>query len=91
MFFCHRIMIYHRIHISAADEKCQPRLSEHGNAVLILPVRLGNNSNTVACALQKPADNGGTERRMIYIGVPDYIDEVALLPSPPFHILPADR
>ncbi len=87
--FRHRVMIYHRIHVTRRDKKSQTRLSKHLNAFGVLPVRLGDNSHLVTMRLQKSGDDGMTKRRMIHIGVSRHIHKITLLPPSDTHILSA--
>ena len=57
----------------------------------VLPVRLGDDADTIAIGLQNAADDGMAEGRVVYIGVSDHINKVALRPTPIQHILFANR
>ena len=84
------VVIYHGVHIAAADQKAQPGTAVDVDGLGILPVRLGDDAHAVAVAFQHPADDGVTEGGVIHIGIPDDIHKVALLPAPVQHILSAD-
>ena len=51
------------------------------------PIRLRNDSYTVAAALKETADDGRTKRGMIDIGIACDIDEIDLIPSALLHFL----
>ena len=84
-------MVYHRVHVSGAHEEAKSRSSEDLDAFLILPVRLGDDPDFISVGFQHTADDRRSERRMIHIGVPAHIDEIALIPASFFHICPAYR
>ena len=79
-------MIDHRIHISGGDKKAKTRFTENRNAVLVLPVRLGDDADGIAVRLKHAADNRRTERGMVHVGISDDIDKVKLLDSPFLHL-----
>ena len=80
-------MIHHGIHISRGHEKRKPWLPVYGDAVVILPVRLGKDADAVSVRLKRPHDHRRPEGRVVYIGVPDYINKIKLADTPRFHIL----
>ena len=86
-FFGDAVMIHHRIHIACAHQKAQSWFTEYVDAVFIFPVRLGDDTHTIACVFQHTADDCRTERRMIDIGISDHKRKVHLIPSAPLHIL----
>ena len=85
------IMVDHRVHIAAADQKAQTWRAEFVDRVGILPVGLGENCNLIARVLQHAADDGVPEGGVIDIGVPDDIDEIGLLPAEREHLPAVDR
>ena len=85
------IMVYHAVHVAAADQKAQPGAAKHIDGFWIFPVRLGDDAHAVAMALQNPGDDGMTEGGMIHIGIPAYIYKIALFPAAIHHFLLADR
>ena len=85
------IMIHHRIHISRRHEEAEPRLPENRNALIVFPVGLGDDPHAVAMGLQKPADDGVAEGRMIHIGIPDNIDKIKLGDAPLSHFFFRNR
>ena len=87
----HGIVIDHGVHIAAGDEKGQARFSQNPNTLGILPVRLGDDSHSVASGFQHPTDDGVAEGGMVHIGVAHDIDKITLIPAPGLHIRPGDR
>ena len=85
------IMIDHRIHIAAHDEKAQPRLAEDTDRVRVLPVRLGDDADLIARVLQHARNDRMAEGRVVDVAVADDIDEITLLPAAPVHIRAGDR
>ena len=85
------IVVDHRVHIAAHDEKAQARLAEGIDRSGILPVGLRDDADLIARVLEHARDDRVAKRRMIDIAVADDVDKVALLPSAPLHIGAADR
>ena len=84
------VVVDHRVHVSAGDEKAEPRLTEGGDGRRVPPVRLGEDADLIACVLQHARDDGVTEGGVIDIGVADDVYKVALRPAARVHILFAD-
>ena len=42
------IVVHHRVHVAAADQKAEPRLAQDGDGIWIFPVRLGDDTDLVA-------------------------------------------
>ena len=85
------IVIDHGIHVPGRDEEGELRPSEHVDAPLVLPVRLGNDADAVAVRLQHAADDGMSKGGMIHIGVPDDIDKIRSFNPPLFHLFSCYR
>ena len=81
------VVVYHRVHIAAGNQKAQPRSAENIDGLGIFPIRLGNNAHGIAGVLQHTADNGVAKGGVIYISVTDHVDEIALRPAPVKHFL----
>ena len=86
VLFRHSIMIDHGIHISGGDKKAKTRFTENRNAVLVLPVRLGDDADGIAVRLKHAADDRRAERGMVHVGISDDIDKVKLFDSPFLHL-----
>ena len=80
-------MIDHGIHISGRYKETKARFTKSLNAFFMTPVRLWDDSHTVSTTLKETADNGRTERRMIYIGISCDIYKIDLIPSALLHFL----
>ena len=80
------IVVHHRVHVAAADQKAEPGLAQDGDGIGIFPVRLRDDADLVAVGLQNTRDDRVSKRRMIDIRVADDIDKVALRPAAGFHI-----
>ena len=91
MLFGYKIVIDHGVHVSGADEKGKARLSEHVNAFLILPVRLGNDPDLVAVCFQKPCNDRMPKGRVIHIGISRDIDKINLRPASVLHLFSCNR
>lgn len=85
------VMQDHRVHVAAADEKSELRLSQDGDRGRIVPVGLGDDADTVAMFLEHAGDDGRGKGRMVHIGIARDEDEVALVPATFFHVLLRDR
>ena len=88
--FCHGIVVHHGVHIAAHHQKAQARGAQKLDAVRVLPVRLGDDAHLKPMGLQNPADDGMAKGGVVYIGVADDIDKIALFPAPGVHIGPRD-
>ena len=86
-FFCSGIVSHHGIYISRIYHKGIFRAAETFEIGIGFPVRLSQNSNPEALGLDNAGNNGGSECRMIHIGVPGYDDKIKLVPAPLFHVL----
>lgn len=84
MLFGYCVVVDHGIHIARRYQKSQPRCTKHGDTVFVFPVRLCNNADFIAKRFQQTADNCRSEGRVVYIGIPNNIDKVTLLPAPLF-------
>ena len=91
MLLCHRIMIHHGIHITGADKKSKPWLSQCHDTFRMTEIRLGNDPHLIAMTLQQSADDRRSKRRMIHIGITDHIDKIQLINTPLLHIRSAHR
>ena len=85
------IVVDHRVHIAAGDQKPQPGTAENVDGFGIFPIRLRDDANIVAVAFQNPADDGVAEGRMIHIGIPDNIDKIKLGDAPLSHFFFRNR
>ena len=85
------IVVDHRVHIAAHDEKAQTRLAEGVDRSGIFPVGLRNDADLIARVLEHARDDRVAERRMVDVAVADNIDEIALLPAAPLHVGAGDR
>lgn len=83
-------MVHTAVHIASGNQEGQPGSAQNPDTFFILPVGLGYDAHRVTMGLQHPADDGMPERRVVHIGISDHIDEIQLLYSPVFHVLPAD-
>ena len=81
----------HRVHVAAADEETELRLSQDRDRGRVVPVRLGDDADAVTMFLENAGDDGRGERWMVYIGIADNKDEVALVPATRFHVCLRDR
>ena len=63
------IVVHHRVHVAAADQKAEPGLAQDGDGIGIFPVRLRDDADLVAVGLQNTRDDRVPERRMVDIGV----------------------
>ena len=82
-----RIVIHHGIHVSRAHEEPQTRAPERSDAFRIAPIGLGDHADLVVVRLEKAADDGRTERRVIHIRIARHVHEVALVPAALAHVL----
>ena len=89
--FGYGIMVDHGIHISCGYKKSKTWFAKNRDAVRCLPVRLCNDSHSVATGFQQPCDDGMTKGRMVYISISGNIDKIDLIPSTFFHFFSADR
>ena len=87
----YKIMINHGIHVSGGNQESQPGAPENADALLILPVRLGNDTDTVAVRLQNAGDYGMSKGRVIHIGVAGHIHKIRLRDPPVFHLFSCYR
>ena len=84
------VVVDHRVHVAAADQKAETRLPQDRYRIGIFPIRLGDDANLVAVRFQNARDDRVPERRMVDVSVADNIDEVALRPAAAVHIFFAD-
>ena len=84
------IMVDHGIHIASGYQETQPGTAVDIDGLRIFPIGLGNDAHAVALAFQDTADNGMTKGGVVYVGIADDVDKVALAPAPVQHILFAD-
>ena len=82
-----RIVIHHGIHVPRAHEEPQTRAPERGDAFRIAPIGLGDHADLVVVRLEKAADDGRTERRVVHIRIAGHVHEVALVPAALAHVL----
>ena len=80
------VVVHHRVHVAAADQKAEPGLAQDGDGIGIFPVRLRDDADLVAVGFQNTRDDRVSKRRMIDIRVADDIDKVALCPAAAVHI-----
>ena len=86
----HGVVVDHRVHVAAADQKAETRLTQDRYRIGIFPIRLGDDADLVAVRFQNARDDRVSERRMVDVSVADDIDEVALRPAAAVHIFFAD-
>ena len=84
------VVVDHRVHVAAGDEKAEPRLAEGGDGGRVLPVRLGEDADLIARVLQHARNDGVAEGGVIDIRIADHIYKIALRPPARVHILFAD-
>ena len=72
------VVVHHRVHVAAADQKAQPGAAKDVDGLGIFPVRLRDDAHAVAVIFQDPADDGMAEGRVVYIGVTNDIYEIRL-------------
>ena len=80
------IVVHHRVHVAAADQKAEPGLAQDGDGIGVFPVRLGDDADLVAVGPQNARDDRVSKRRMVNVRVADDIDKVALRPAAAVHI-----
>ena len=85
------IVVDHRVHIPAHDQKAQAGFAESVDGGGVLPVRLGEDADLIPCVLQHARDDRMAERGVVDVAVADDIDEIALVPAAPGHIGTGDR
>ena len=84
-FFCGCVMSDHGVNIARRNHKAELRSAETEKIVILSPIRLGKDCNTVALSLHHPCYYSRTEARMIDISVARNIDEIDLVPSSLFN------
>ena len=84
-------MRYHRVDVSCGNEESKARFSELHKIIVVLPIRLCKNRNTIAAAFKKSCKYCRTKRRMVHISVAGYKDEVNFVPAAFFHIFFVNR
>ena len=84
------VVVDHRVHVAAGDEKAEPRLAEGGDGGRVLPVRLGEDADLIARVLQHARNDGVAEGGVIDIRIADHIYKIALRPPARVHIPSAD-
>ena len=89
-FSGNRIVIYHGIHVSCRNQKSQTGFSEFRHTAFILPVRLGQNADTIAPAFEHSADDRRPKGGMIHIGIPGNVYKIRLFPAPFLHFFSRD-
>ncbi len=77
----HRVVVHHGVHVARRHEETQARLAEHGDALGVAPIGLGDEAHLVAVGLQHARDDGGAEGGVIHVGVARDIDEIELVPA----------
>lgn len=83
-------MADHAVHVAAADEEAVLRLAESLEVLAVGVAGLGQHADLVALSFQQAADDGGAKAGVVHIGVAAHHHEVQLVPSPGFHVGPAD-
>ena len=91
VFFVHRIMIDHRVHIPGRHQKAETGLPEFLNTGRVAPVRLAQHSHRITPGLEDTGDDRGPEAGMIHIGISAHIHEIGLPDPALFQFPPADR
>ena len=86
-----RIMVHHRIHITAGYQETKTRPTENINRVRLFPIRLRNDTYAVAMLFQNSADDRMTEGGVINISIADHIHKIATGPATVQHILLTNR
>ena len=89
--FENRVVVDHAVDVPAVDEEAEPRSSETPEVFGAVPVRLRQDRHFIPVAFQQAADDGGTKRRVIHIGIPRHQDEIDLIPAALFHIRSCNR
>ena len=87
-----RVVVDHRVHGSGRDSEKEPRCAELGEvAQVVPPVGLRDNGYTIPFGLEQPPDDGGTEGRMVDVGIPRKEDHVQFVPSACTDLLECSR
>ena len=86
VLFRHGIMVDHGIHIAGRNQKGKSGFPTDGDAFVIFPIRLGNESDFVSGIFEEPCDNGSSEGWMVYVGIAGNVDKVCLFPAPLSHL-----
>ena len=82
-----RIVIHHRVHVPRAHEEPQTRAPKRSDAFRITPIGLGDHADLVVVRLEKTADDGRAERRVINVRIARHVHEVALVPTALAHVV----
>ena len=80
------IIGHHGIYISRRDEKTEARAAKAAKILAAFIIRLRKNGNTVALSFKNVGDDRRAERRVVYISVTRYVNEVDLPPAARLHI-----